>query len=156
MITRSMIAAAMLLFCSMASADPKPTATEVFHLRSECQKIVEELSSNPFTGSAWSTRVTSNYNTEDGHCYMMVESTESGEGSKAGMSCAAYSLYDAQTDDMKAHAETGTGCPDIGPPPHKYIEQRNGMVSASEKSCLWDEDHRFGCVMDYINKKMQK
>jgi hypothetical protein len=155
-ITRSMIAAAVLLFCSLANADPKPTATEVFHLRSECQKIVEDLAQAPFTGSAWSTRATSNYNTEDGHCYMMVESTESSEGSKVGMSCASYSLYDAQTDDMKAHAKAGTGCPDIGPPPHKYIASRMGMVFASEKSCPWDEDHGFGCAMDYINQKMQK
>ncbi|MGA7322988.1 MAG: hypothetical protein WBX25_00545 [Rhodomicrobium sp.] len=40
---RSMLAVAALLFCSPASAGQKPTATEVFHLRSECSKLGKQL-----------------------------------------------------------------------------------------------------------------
>jgi hypothetical protein len=154
--TRTLLALGALLFSSHAKAAPKPTATEVFHLRSEGQKIAESLEYLRGAGGHWSINWSSNYNTEDGHCYMMVWSFTSSEGRTAGMECSNMALYDAQTEDMKAFAERGTACPDKGPPPHKYQASTHGMIFAGEKSCDWSvEDHGFGCATDYMNHKMQ-
>lgn len=87
-------AVAALLFCFPAGASPKPTATEVFHLRSECGRLGKQLlEENSITGIADAhgfSGVTSKYDEETNRCYVLIKDIYLKEG------VTQLYLYDGQ------------------------------------------------------------
>lgn len=74
---RTLPAFAALLFCSLANASPKPTATEAFHLRSECGRLGKQLLvEHGITGTEEAhgfSVVMSRYDEETNRCYVMIK-----------------------------------------------------------------------------------
>lgn len=75
---RTLIALAVmaLLFCSPVNAEPSPTATEVFHLRSECSNLGKQLlEENRVPSEHGFSNYFSKYDEETNRCYVMIKDT---------------------------------------------------------------------------------
>ncbi len=89
-----------------------PTATEVFHLRSECAKLGEGiLEGNPI-GSALTDSQVSHYNPLTNRCYVELDVQN------ADLSGPVYylhrTLWDGQTGELLASVEVnGSNCPSL-------------------------------------------
>jgi hypothetical protein len=81
------VACGTLMFSHTAIADPQPTATEIFHLKTECGKLgkalLEEIVKNrellkekENTVGEVSSLATTNYNQTANRCYVKVTHTQ--------------------------------------------------------------------------------
>ena len=67
------IGASMMLLPYAASADPQPTATEVFHLRTECKKLGDQLFEKEGLPEKYGfTTYFSNYEAKTNRCYVQL------------------------------------------------------------------------------------
>ena len=146
-VTRNLglIAMALTLFTSCQTRRPtedrayRPsTATEVFHLRSECvrlgEKIVEE---NPI-GSAQSMTQEFHYNPKTNRCYVRLTDTDKTKPREN----YGINLYDGQTREMLAFAQVKNG-------------EKVGMVSGTTMRDTTEADAGFAEAMEFINKAME-
>jgi hypothetical protein len=109
---KTRIAGVALFLTTVLSASAQPTATEAFHLRSECAKCGEKiLENNPAyvmaqenlkKGKApYTVTQQTHYNAKDNHCYVFLNYIDYEKGPFAG----SYSLYDGQTGELLATVE---------------------------------------------------
>lgn len=77
-----------------------PSATEVFHLRSECAELAEKIMNENTIGMALTQSVLSHYNPKTNRCYaeLTVQSAD------LSSNYLAEYLYDGQTKEMLAFA----------------------------------------------------
>lgn len=82
-----------------------PTATEVFHLRSECAELADKIMNENTIGIALTQSVLSHYDPKTNRCYaeLTVQSAD-----LSGNYFAEY-LYDGQTKEMLAFIQTKNG-----------------------------------------------
>lgn len=126
------ILAALLLGTAPASADPKPTATEVFHLRTECSKLGKQLleEAGIGTSSHGFSVYFSKYDENTNRCYVMIKNTFLGKESGVSLT-----LYDGQGGGALAMWGT-TGIAFIGdrfnvPPAEAYEYIQRVMKDAA-------------------------
>ena len=103
-----------------------PTATEVFHLQSECVEMGKKVLEGNLAyrmekldmeqGKIPKDDVTqlAHYNAKDNHCYVELSSHDTGEDMKYAM----REVYDGQTEELLAHYS-------IKPPP---LGEANGII----------------------------
>jgi hypothetical protein len=90
-----------------------PTATEIFHLRSECAALGRKLLNENVRGPALTQTQISRYNPLTNRCY--VELTVQTGDKRKGMAHFTDTLYDGQTVEMLAFTKIEN-------------EQKSGMV----------------------------
>lgn len=108
MSARAFAAALAVILPCLAHADPLPTATEVFHLRTECAKLAKERFEADFVSPnavGASVRYRANYNTKTGRCY--YELTVNWPGKDAREVSSLYDIHGGT--ETIAHANTKTG-----------------------------------------------
>ena len=126
-------------------ATPIPSASEVFHLRSECARLAEKMLENNVVGTALTQSQVSHYNPQTNRCYVELSVQT------ANLSHLEYSsdtLYDGQTGELLAvHLVEGKTCPD-GP-------------DCKTTGTVYDEHHRMAVgstpsqdAEDYIDALM--
>jgi hypothetical protein len=115
----------------------KPTASEVFKLRSECAVLGDKLLENHFVGSAQAHDAVSHYDPNTNRCYIQL-TVHTADLDADNPNHATY-LYDGQTREMLALATIRNG-------------QKSGIVFgvAPKQS----DDHGFGFAGKYIHSKM--
>jgi hypothetical protein len=84
-----------------------PSATETFHLRSECVRLAQKIIDDDLHGPAVSVDGLSHYNPETNRCYVELDSTtydarKPNFGRPNDVTEYRRSLYDAQTNDLLA------------------------------------------------------
>jgi hypothetical protein len=84
-----------------------PTATEIYHLRSECAALGEKLLDADVVGAALYKSQISRYNPQMNRCY--VELTAQTADTTKPLSYVGRSLYDGQTGEMLAIAQIKKG-----------------------------------------------
>ena len=84
-----------------------PTATEVFHLRSECAKLGAKILNDNSVGRALSQSQLSHYNSNTNRCYIEL-TVQSADMTKAPEIMSRY-LFDGQTEEMLAFAKVEKG-----------------------------------------------
>lgn len=87
--------------------NPRPTATEVFHLRSECATLGQKMGEkskgyNP----RFQTEVLSHYDSQTGRCFVRLTLTSNPPGT-----IVTNTLYDGQTGEKLASSYKGMGEP---------------------------------------------
>lgn len=83
------LALGVLMFCQAASAQPQPTATEIFHLRTECMHLGEQI----LAGNSASETINSfnsKYDEKINRCYVLIIQVHIKEHAKL------LTLYDGQ------------------------------------------------------------
>lgn len=88
-----------------------PTATEVFHLRTECAQLGEKILDGNTIGSALTQDVVSNYDPRDNRCYVEL-TVSTADLSVSPVSPAYYQnrlLYDGQTNELLASVQIKNG-----------------------------------------------
>ena len=120
----------------------RPTATEVFHLRSECATLGEKILEDSPVGSALSQSQVSHYDPQTNRCY--VELTVQTADAQAPVSdyLGRRYLYDGQTRELLAFAEI-IGTPSEG--------EKRGMVFAETGENI-DNGYEPACL--FIDKMM--
>jgi hypothetical protein len=111
-----------------------PTATEVFHLRSECAKMGQQILNDNVVGLALSQSQVSNYNEKTNRCY--VELTVQSADMTKPMTVMHRYLFDGQTKELLATTAIEKNV-------KSGIAYKNAGVAGFEK------------VNEYINEKMQ-
>jgi hypothetical protein len=87
------IGASMMLLPCAATADPQPTATEVFHLRTECKRPGDQLFQQEALPDKYGFSVYhSNYDKKSNRCYVEISNRYKDNLSGA----ASIFLYDGQ------------------------------------------------------------
>lgn len=86
-----------------------PTASEVFHLRSECAKLGEKILSENFIGNALVQSQTSKYDTKSNRCYVELFITSSDFSLDEDKKYRSSNLYDGQTGELLAYATENMG-----------------------------------------------
>ncbi len=154
MISRAAVTA-MLLAASVPSlADDapfqKPTALELFQLRSMCQKLGEAFEylgkgATPelkwMAGGMRNSGEDIHYNTKDGHCYLLARFIEDDV-----FGCTNWQLYDVQTREYIAGSYIHSGCQKTSRKGSKDFGQ-----TPNEIGC-----HDADCAEDFINSKMKE
>ena len=141
-----------LMLVSSAHADPlvqRPTATEVFHLRSECAALADKLMHGfeeltamvqlpPTVRSPETYAVLSHYDPSTNRCYADLTS---GYVTPPAVEHTHRALYDAQTKDILASA---------------FIDgdKRHGQVFEAGRKYISDADGSYDDANDYIDAKM--
>jgi len=92
---------------STAAAHQLPTATEVFHLRSECAQLGEKILNNNFIGRALTQSQVSHYNPKTNRCHVEL-TVQSADMTKPPEVMSGY-LFDGQTGEMLAYARIEKG-----------------------------------------------
>lgn len=92
------------------AAQQLPTATEVFHLRSECTELGVKIMSENFIGTALTQSQVSHYNSETNRCYveLTVQSVDLNAVGTKSEYFAAY-LFDGQTKELLAFTKIEKG-----------------------------------------------
>jgi hypothetical protein len=85
----------------------KPTATEVFNLRSKCAEFGEKILSGSFIGSALAHEQLSHYDPKSDRCYVEL-TVHMADLTKYADYYARY-LYDGQTGEMLAWSQSKKG-----------------------------------------------
>jgi hypothetical protein len=116
----------------------RPTATEVFNLRSECAKLGEKLHEANIIGPALRDDALSHYDPNTNRCY--IEITVHTADLNAENPYNATYLYDGQTGELLATLTNKKG-------------QKSGMVYVVPPPGRTD-DNGFGFAGDYIRSKM--
>ncbi len=93
-----------------AAASPRPSAVEVFDLRTKCQKLTDDARASNgmgFVGAALTSTVTSHYNPVTNHCYAEVYVTKnfSFKYPKVSDNYITDALYDVQTGEVLLFAK---------------------------------------------------
>jgi hypothetical protein len=115
-----------------------PTATEVFHLRSECVRLGEKIVEENLIGSAqWMTQEF-HYNPKTNRCYVRLTDTDKIKPREN----YGINLYDGQTREMLAFAQVKHG-------------EKVGMVSGTTMRDTTEADAGFAEAMEFINKAME-
>jgi hypothetical protein len=125
--------AALLLSCSCDRRDGTsqlPTATEVFHLRSECAELGRKFESNQ-VGYRFVV-MASHYDPKTSRCYVEVTVVDSETD---------HQLYDGQTGKLLASSHVG--------PRGRTGEARPGVLTLPK-----DDEARFKVVEAFIGKMM--
>lgn len=86
-----------------------PTATEVFHLRTECAKLGDKILNNNIVGSALTQSQISYYNPKTNRCYVQLTISSVDLSLPAEKSYSNNVLYDGQTEEMLAFATNKNG-----------------------------------------------
>lgn len=90
-----------LIFTNTVTAGPQPTATEIFHLRTECRKLGKEIFQEKLQHDA-ENHVFTKYDEKINRCYVLIKSIYPGNKT-VGF------LYDAQSDHLIAIAAEDFG-----------------------------------------------
>ena len=122
-----------------AAAQPAPTATEIFELRSKCQKLGDQKLEDSFAGSYWSQTVTTNYDIVNHHCYIKLELSPADLSLPLEKRKTQTYLFDGQTGEMLASFRT------------EGTDRRSGIVNDQ----YWEGGSiGFDAAANYINKMM--
>jgi hypothetical protein len=121
------------LFIGRGTAEnpsPQPTATEVFHLRSECAALGEKIPSSPTIAPGITVSPISHYEPRTNRCYVVLNTVDAPQ---PFTHASRRYLFDGQTGEMLA-----------------YTDVRDGEKSAAigDKRAGWDE------VSQYIDTMM--
>ena len=119
---------------------PAPTATEIFHLRSECSHLGEKILGGNIVGTALTQDQVSHYDPQTNRCYVQL-TVQTADLSKLGEYFATY-LYDGQTGEMLAWARMEHG-------------KKSGMVFDGSAPDGQDPDRFWNHATDFINGKME-
>jgi hypothetical protein len=92
-----------------APASPRPSAVEIFDLRTKCEKLTGDARENygiGFVGAALKSDVTSHYNPVTNHCYAEAYATKnfSYKYPKVPDNYISDALYDVQTGEILLYA----------------------------------------------------
>ncbi len=117
-----------------------PTATEVFHLRSECAQLGEKILAANVIGVALTHDQVSHYDPKTNRCYVQV-TVQTNDLTKSNDYYATY-LYDGQTSEMLAWARIEHG---------KKSGNVFGLAPPDKKGpdVFWDQ------AIHYMNDKME-
>jgi len=126
---------------SALGADARPpTATEIFHLRSECAALGEKILENNVVGSALAQSQVSHYEPRTNRCYVEL-TVQTADLTKPQDTMDRF-LYDGQTGEMLAVARIGKG-------------KRHGMVYDKQHEPDYStNDAGFGEASAYIDDRM--
>ena len=116
------------------STNQLPTATEIFHLRSECAQLGQQILSDNVVGRALTQSQVSNYNETTNRCYVEL-TVQSADMTKPQEVMRRY-LFDGQTKELLATSGVEKGT-------KSGIAYKVVGISGFEK------------VNEYINEKMQ-
>jgi hypothetical protein len=122
------------------STTPTPTATEVFHLRSECAQLGQKILHDSIVGVALTKDQVSHYDAKTNRCY--VEVTVQTADLTKSMEYYAIYLYDGQTGEMLATARMEKG-------------KKTGVVFGVSPPDGHDPDGFWNQATDFINRKME-
>lgn len=89
------------------AAFTKPTATEVFNLRTRCAELGEKILASNVIGSALAHEQTSHYDPKTNRCYVAID-VHMGDLNRYQEYYSVY-LYDGQTGEMLASASSEKG-----------------------------------------------
>ena len=123
----------------VSSSTPKATATETFHLRSECAHLGQKILDGNIVGIALTQDVVSHYDPETNRCYVQLTVTTA-DLSKPQDYFGTY-LYDGQTGEMLAWARN-------------EHEKKSGMVFDGSLPEGQDPDRFWNHATDFMNTKM--
>lgn len=84
-----------------------PTATEAFHLQSECVKLGEKITEDDFIGPALTKSQVSRYNPKTNRCYVSL--TAMTADLSGPMDYFSNTLYDGQTGELLAFSKSKKG-----------------------------------------------
>ena len=148
----AIVGGALAVQCPAASADPQPTATEIFYLRGECHRLGEAFGNTLVAGLSWSSpNIETNYNVKDNRCYMTISRYASEEGQRSGLKCNHLALYEVQTENLLAYVENGESCPtNYG---HPNAPSKIGIIF--DKSIPGIPFHGVEDTSEYVNAKMR-
>jgi hypothetical protein len=118
-----------------------PTATEVFHLRSECAALGRKILDNNVVGSALSQSQISHYDPKSNRCYVEL-TVQTADLTKPQDVFRRY-LFDGQTDDMLAVTRIEKG-------------ERSGMVFDRHHDIITDANARYDDTTAYIDALMDE
>lgn len=116
-----------------------PTATEVFHLRSECAALGDRIRSKNIIGIALTQDQVSHYDPKTNRCYVQL-TVQTADVSNPNY-FATY-LYDGQTGEMLATAKMDHG-------------RRAGMVFGVPPPDGTDPNRFWEQATDFMNQRMQ-
>jgi hypothetical protein len=119
-----------------------PSATEVFHLRSLCAKLGEQLSDENAIGSALTKDQVSRYDPKSNRCYVEL-SVRKISPKDAIDDYVNRTFYDGQTKEMLAFAKIEKG-KKVG-----MIFDKQGSMADPSKNLGWDD------ASAYIDDKMR-
>lgn len=118
-----------------------PTATEVFHLRSECASLGQKILDNNAIGNALTQSQVSHYNPATNRCYVQLTVQSA---NLSGNYFSNY-LFDGQTGDILASATQEKGKKEYG-----------NIFSGPVKTTVSDaSETTFQSTNDYINEVMK-
>jgi hypothetical protein len=120
-----------------------PSATEVFHLRSLCAKLGEQLSDENVIGSALTQDQVSHYDPKSNRCYVEL-SVRKINPKDANDDYINRTFYDGQTKEMLAFAKVEKG-KRVG----MIFDKQRGIADPS-KNLGWDD------ASAYIDDKMSE
>jgi hypothetical protein len=86
-----------------------PTATEIFHLRSECAKMGEKILSENYIGISLTQSQVSKYDPKSNRCYVELSVMSADPSLPIEKFYQSYGLYDGQTKEMIAFATEEKG-----------------------------------------------
>jgi hypothetical protein len=139
---KTAIALLILSIATAAQAMP-PTATEVFHLRTECARLGDKLSDEMVHGTQWTRSVVTNYSEATNRCYVEMLDTNETIGETTD------SLFDAQTTDLlaswKVHGKQYSGSIWKHPPNPDpcYVAIAVGDPSTKYLNCEYEQAKKF-------------
>lgn len=130
-VSRIVLPVAMIVYSCDKPGAPNhiPTATEVFHLRSECAALGEKMKNDPPVGWFGLASELSRYDPGTNRCYVELRSASS------------TSLYDGQTGELLANTTFS--------PPVRSSGVKPGLVTLPT-----DEDAKYKAVTDLIERMM--
>ena len=108
----TLVALALLLFPlfigrgTAENPSPQPTATEVFHLRSECAALGEKAPTSPTIAPGITTSPISHYEPRTNRCYVAVNTVDA---PKPFTHASRRYLFDGQTGEVLAYTEVKDG-----------------------------------------------
>lgn len=122
--------------------NPRPTATEVFHLRSECAQLGQKILDGNVVGTALTQSQLSRYDPGTNRCYVQL-TVQTADLTKPIQYLANY-LFDGQTGEMLATAKLENG-------------KRSGIVFgvAPPDDFKNNPDTFYNQAMDFMDKKMK-
>ena len=128
--------AAILVACSCGrKSGPAPTASEIFHLRSECAALADKIRTRHPEGDLQQTM--SHYDPKSNRCYVELSDVVLGD--------LVHTLYDGQTGQLLASTM-------------KSLQEgstfKSGEVSAGLKALPADTEARYKAAEDFIEKMM--
>jgi hypothetical protein len=138
--TTAAVAFAVLATPGLAQTGPQPTATEVFHLRSECAALGEKLADN--IRAAYSPDVSiydpiSHYDPRTNRCYVQLQSLFIDK--KERVQHISTFLYDGQTRELLACARLKTDKQSVLHDPHNSEILNRLQLSSDEAFAFINE-----------------